>query len=60
MLLDNIDEYEIIWKRVYNEEGFRVSLKFYYKFQHLKALFVKVVNSYFLTLNSCLFARCIL
>lgn len=26
-------------------EGFRVKLKFYYKFQGLKILFVKVVNS---------------
>ena len=41
-------------------EGFRVNLKFYYKFQDLKALFVKVVNSHFLTSNSCLFAQYIL
>ena len=37
-------------------EGFRVNLKFYYKFQDLKAPFVKVVTSHFLTSDSCLFA----
>ena len=54
ILLDMSDTTERRCGYLHLYEGFRVSLKFYYKFQDLKALFVNVVNSQFVNAKSCL------